>query len=79
MVQKMRPGSVIVDLAAESEGNCELTRPGATVIAGGVTVLGPVNLPSTIPFHASQLYSRNLVAFLSVPRSDEPAAADDFR
>ena len=66
MVQKMRPGSVIVDLAAESEGNCELTRPGATVKADGVTILGPVNLPSTIPFHASQMYARNLVAFLRV-------------
>jgi NAD(P) transhydrogenase subunit alpha len=66
MVKKMRPGSVIVDLAAESEGNCELTRPGETVNAGGVTILGPVNLASTVPFHASQMYARNLVALLRV-------------
>lgn len=64
MVSGMPPGSVIVDLAAERGGNCELTRPGETVIAGGVTILGPLNLPSEIPYHASQMYSRNVAAFL---------------
>lgn len=64
MVQVMRPGSVIVDLAAEGGGNCELTRPGETVEVHGVTILGPINLPSTIPYHASQMYAKNLTAFL---------------
>jgi NAD(P) transhydrogenase subunit alpha len=64
MVHAMRPGSVIVDLAAESGGNCELTRPGETYEVGGVILAGPVNLVSTIPYHASQMYGRNLQAFL---------------
>ncbi len=64
MVNGMRPGSVIVDLAAEGGGNCELTRPGETVEADGVTIMGPLNLPSTIPYNASQMYSRNVTAFL---------------
>ncbi len=64
MVNGMPPGSVIVDLAAERGGNCELTRPGETVIAGGVTILGPLNLPSEVPYHASQMYARNVAAFL---------------
>ncbi|HXG31277.1 MAG TPA: Re/Si-specific NAD(P)(+) transhydrogenase subunit alpha [Thermodesulfobacteriota bacterium] len=64
MVQGMRLGSVIVDLAAEWGGNCELTRPGETVEVNGVTIIGPINLPSTIPFHASQMYARNISAFL---------------
>ena len=64
IVQGMRPGSVIVDLAAESGGNCELTRPGEHIEENGVSILGPVNLPSTIPYHASQMYSRNVSAFL---------------
>ena len=64
MVASMRPGSVIVDLAAETGGNCELTRPGETVVAHGVTILGPVDLAATIPFHASQVYSRNVLALL---------------
>jgi NAD(P) transhydrogenase subunit alpha len=64
MVQGMRLGSVIVDLAAEWGGNCELTRPGETVEVNGVTIIGPINLPSTIPFHASQMYARNITAFL---------------
>lgn len=64
MVRGMHPGSVILDLAAEGGGNCELTRPGESVEAYGVTVLGPINLPSTIPYHASQMYARNLTAFL---------------
>jgi NAD(P) transhydrogenase subunit alpha len=64
MVQRMRPGSVIVDLAAESGGNCELTKPGQTVDCGGITILGPINLPSTVPHHASQMYARNVSSFL---------------
>lgn len=64
MVQGMRLGSVIFDLAAEGGGNCELTRPGERVEAHGVTILGPINIPSTIPYHASQMYARNVTAFL---------------
>lgn len=64
MVAAMRPGSVIVDLAAERGGNCELTRPGETVVEGGVTILGPLNLPSSVPVHASQMYARNISTFL---------------
>jgi len=64
MVAGMAPGSVIVDLAAERGGNCELTRPGETVVEHQVTILGPLNLPSSIPYHASQMYSRNVVTFL---------------
>jgi NAD(P) transhydrogenase subunit alpha len=64
MVSRMAPGSVIVDLAAERGGNCELTRAGETIVEHGVTILGQVNLASAIPFHASQMYARNLTAFL---------------
>ena len=64
MVHRMAPGSVIVDLAAERGGNCELTRPGQTIVAEGVTILGPLNLPATVPYHASQMYARNVVSFL---------------
>jgi H+-translocating NAD(P) transhydrogenase subunit alpha len=63
-VSAMRPGSVIVDLAAEAGGNCELTEPGEAVVREGVTIVGYTNLPSTMPFHASQLYSRNVIALL---------------
>ncbi len=63
MVNGMGEGSVIVDLAAESGGNCELTRPGETVDVGGVTIMGPTNVASTIPFHASQMYSKNVTSF----------------
>ncbi|HEX7085063.1 MAG TPA: Re/Si-specific NAD(P)(+) transhydrogenase subunit alpha [Vicinamibacterales bacterium] len=65
MVERMTPGSVIVDLAAERGGNCELTRPDEAVVAHGVTVLGPTNLPATVPFHASQMYGRNVATFLA--------------
>jgi NAD(P) transhydrogenase subunit alpha len=64
MVAKMAPGSVIVDLAAERGGNCELTRPDETVVHQGVTILGPTNLPSAAPHHASQMYSKNVHTFL---------------
>ncbi|TNF34544.1 MAG: Re/Si-specific NAD(P)(+) transhydrogenase subunit alpha [Gammaproteobacteria bacterium] len=60
MVKRMKPGSVIVDLAAERGGNCELTKLGETVIAHGVTILGPENVPATVPFHASQMYGKNV-------------------
>jgi len=66
MVEQMTPGSVVIDLAAERGGNCELTKPGETVNEGGVLIVGPMNLPSTIPFHASQMYARNLTNFLSL-------------
>ncbi|HKO15332.1 MAG TPA: Re/Si-specific NAD(P)(+) transhydrogenase subunit alpha [Gemmatimonadaceae bacterium] len=64
MVRSMRAGAVIVDLAVETGGNCELARPGETVHADDVTILGPVNLPSTVPFHASQMFGRNVLALL---------------
>jgi NAD(P) transhydrogenase subunit alpha len=64
MVRKMAPGSVIVDLAAERGGNCEVTRAGEAVEEAGVTVLGSINLASTVPYHASQMYARNVIAFL---------------
>jgi NAD(P) transhydrogenase subunit alpha len=63
-VAAMRPGSVIVDLAAEAGGNCELTEPGEEVVREGVTIVGPLNLPSSMPLHASQLYARNVSALL---------------
>lgn len=83
MVSKMTPGSVIVDLAAERGGNCELTRAEELVEIGGVTILGPTNLPSTIPFHSSQMYSRNLSTFLlhladkGVGNGTAPTSIDD--
>ena len=64
MVRGMAPGSVIVDLAAERGGNCELTRADEVVVERGVTVLGPTNLPSTVPYHASQMYAKNISTFL---------------
>ena len=64
MVQEMKTGSVIVDLAAEMGGNCELTEPGRTVTKHGVIIHGQLNLPSTMPFHASQMYSRNISSLL---------------
>ena len=64
MVARMAPGSVIVDIAAERGGNCELTRAGEDVESGGVRIIGPVNLPSTIPYHASQMYAKNIATFL---------------
>jgi NAD(P) transhydrogenase subunit alpha len=65
MVAGMQPGSVIVDIAAEQGGNCELTKPDETVTENGVTVLGPTNLPATVPNHASQMYARNISSFLA--------------
>jgi NAD(P) transhydrogenase subunit alpha len=65
-VEGMRPGSVIVDLAAEMGGNCELTVPGETVVRHGVTIVGETNLPATMPVHASQMYSRNVWTLLDL-------------
>ena len=64
MVESMAPGSVIVDLAAERGGNCELTKAGQRIIEHGVTIIGYVNVASTVPYHASQMYAKNLTAFL---------------
>lgn len=66
MVKAMNPGSVIVDLAAERGGNCELTEPGKTVTKHGVSIIGPINLSATVPFHASQMYSKNITTFLNL-------------
>jgi NAD(P) transhydrogenase subunit alpha len=79
MVSTMKPGSVIVDLAVETGGNCELSRAGETVTASGVTILGPVNLPSQIPQHASVMYSRNVQTLLEYLSKDGKVvvAADD--
>ena len=65
MVEAMAPGSVIVDLAAERGGNCELTKPDEIVIHKGVTILGPSNPPTLVPYHASQMYSKNITTFLA--------------
>jgi NAD(P) transhydrogenase subunit alpha len=64
MVNGMAPGSVVVDLAAERGGNCELTRPDEVVVHRGVTILGPSNPPSLVPYHASQMYAKNITTFL---------------
>lgn len=64
IIQTMRPGAVVVDMAAENGGNCELTQPGETVEEYGVKIVGVTNLPATVPFHASQLYSRNILSLL---------------
>lgn len=64
MVRSMKPGSLIIDLAAESGGNCEVTRAGETVEVNGVRVMGPVNLPASVPLHASQMFSRNVLTLL---------------
>jgi len=65
-VRAMRLGSVIVDLAAESGGNCELTEPGSEIVESGVTIVGLTNLPSTMPTHASQLLSRNVASLVGL-------------
>jgi NAD(P) transhydrogenase subunit alpha len=70
MVRAMKPGAVIVDLAADGGGNCELARPGETVVVQGVTILAPLNVPASMPLHASLLFSRNLTAFLQAFTKD---------
>jgi NAD(P) transhydrogenase subunit alpha len=64
MVRGMAPGSVIIDLAAERGGNCELTQTGKTVVEHGVSIIGAINLASSVPYHASQMYARNVTTFL---------------
>ena len=81
MVKGMAPGSVILDLAAERGGNCELTRPGEKTVQYGVTIIGPINLASGAPFHSSQVYARNLTAFLQNLVKDgkvRPPESDDI-
>src|ERR1700691_1046080 len=71
-VERMKPGSVLVDIAAEQGGNCELTRAGESINHGGVTIIGPCNLPAPLPYHASEMYARNLFNFLkpAMPKGD---------
>jgi NAD(P) transhydrogenase subunit alpha len=76
MVASMAPGSVIVDLAGERGGNCELTRPGEIAVEHGVTIIGWFNLASTVPYHASQMYARNITAFLLHLVKDEKLQLD---
>ena len=76
MVQKMKPGSIIVDLGADGGGNCEVSRPGETVVVNGVKVIAPLNLPATMPTHASLLFSRNLTAFILAFTKDKAFVLD---
>ncbi len=76
MVRGMAPGSVVVDLAAERGGNCELTRADEIVVEKGVSILGPTNLPSTVPYHASQMYAKNITTFLLHLVKDGAVAID---
>ena len=75
-VEGMKPGSVVVDLAGETGGNCELTEPGQTVVRHGVTIASPLNLPATMPEHASELYSKNITALLDLLIKDGVLAPD---
>ncbi|MGA7050298.1 MAG: Re/Si-specific NAD(P)(+) transhydrogenase subunit alpha [Mycobacterium sp.] len=75
-VAGMKPGSVVVDLAGEAGGNCELTEPGQTVVKHGVTIASPLNLPATMPEHASELYSKNITALLELLIKDGKLAPD---
>jgi NAD(P) transhydrogenase subunit alpha len=77
-VKNMSPGSVVVDLAAETGGNCELTEPGETVVKEDVTIVGPLNLASTMPDHASSLYARNVQALLELMAGEEGRLELDF-
>jgi NAD(P) transhydrogenase subunit alpha len=76
MLTGMAPGSVIVDLAAERGGNCELTRPGETIVHNGITLLGPLNVPSMVPQHASQMFASNIAAFIKLLVRDGTVAID---
>jgi NAD(P) transhydrogenase subunit alpha len=71
MVKQMKPGSVIVDIAAEQGGNCACTDPGRDIVAHGVTIIGPMNLPSSLPVHASQLYAKNLTSLMQLLIKDK--------
>jgi len=77
-VMLMKPGSVIVDLAAESGGNCELSEPGQSVVRHDVKILAPLNVPSTMAEHASQLYARNIQSLLGLMISEEGELSLDF-
>ena len=77
-VEGMKPGSVIIDLAGETGGNCELTTPGETTVEHDVTIASPLNLPAAMPEHASQLYARNVQALLELMLDDEGALKLDF-
>jgi len=77
-VAKMRPGAVIIDMAAETGGNCELTQSGKTIHLHGVTIIGPQNLPARIPFHSSQMYAKNLQAFLTLLIDKEGSLIREF-
>ena len=77
-VEGMKPGSVIVDLAGETGGNCELTEPGQTVVKHDVTICSPLNLPATMPEHASELYSKNVYALIELLLDESGALAPDF-
>jgi NAD(P) transhydrogenase subunit alpha len=76
MIESMKPGSVVVDIAAETGGNCELTRAGETVEHAGVRILGPVNLAAQMPLHASQMYARNVSSVLNLIVKDGALALD---
>ncbi len=76
MVRQMRPGSIIVDLGADGGGNCELSKLGETVVENGVRIMAPLNLPATVPTHASLLFSRNLAAFLTAFTKDKSFQLD---
>jgi H+-translocating NAD(P) transhydrogenase subunit alpha len=78
MVEAMAPGSVVVDLAAERGGNCELTRPDEVVVHRGVSIVGPSNPPALVPYHASQMYSKNITTFLAHLLGKTGAAAPAF-
>jgi NAD(P) transhydrogenase subunit alpha len=75
-VEGMKPGSVVVDLAGETGGNCELTEPGQTVVRHGVTIASPLNLPATMPEHASELYAKNVTSLLELLITDGALAPD---
>ncbi|MBM1145330.1 Re/Si-specific NAD(P)(+) transhydrogenase subunit alpha [Alloalcanivorax profundimaris] len=78
MVKAMKPGSVIVDLAAERGGNCELTKAGETVVENGVLIIGPTNVPSSVPFHASQMFGKNMENLLNLLLDDNGDLQLDF-
>jgi H+-translocating NAD(P) transhydrogenase subunit alpha len=77
-VDRMKPGAVLVDLAAESGGNCELTKAGETVEVHDVTIVGPLNLPSQTAYHSSQMYSKNLQAFLGLLLTADGKLVTDY-
>ena len=78
MVMEMKPGSVIVDIAAEQGGNCACTEPGKDIVKHGVTIIGPINLPSSVPIHASQLYAKNVTSLLQLMVNKEKALEINF-